>query len=300
MHRSLESNQKSPLRRLGLVSAMVFLTFLSFGVWAYDTKNPTEYDIAREKKKIENVGIDQNKLGSIVDLDLVFSDENGESKPLKEFFLPNKPILLSIVYYKCPGLCNYHMNGVVAVLDDLKLNPNKDYRWVTVSMDVTETPDLAKDKKATYVDQELKKQFWTDEDLAKGWAFLTGSKENVEKLTKQLGFTYRWDAETMQFAHAAAIYTLTPDGKISKIISGIEFEPQTVRLSLVEAAKGQIGSVMDKIALFCFKFNPKKNKYTVYAYNFMKVGGALTVLLILIFLGPYWYQLYKSERAKEN
>lgn len=290
-------NIKQKRQGLALILSSFFVLFISAPGFSYDTKNPTPHDIEREKKKMENVGIDFDKLGENIDTNLIFFDEQGNPAPLKEFFVDDKPVLLSMVYYKCPGLCNFHMNGVVAALDKVRLSVNKDYRWLSVSMDVSETPELAADKKQTYLDQEAKNDEAKQDQLKQGWKFLTGDEKNVETLTEQLGFTYRWDGETNQFAHAAAIYTITPDGKIAQIIPGIEFLPQTIQLSLVDAAKGQIGTIVDRISLFCFQFDPKKNKYTVYAYNFMKVGGVLTILLLLIFLVPNFYKSIKKDNS---
>lgn len=268
---------------------------LSITAFAYDTKNPTPQDIERERKKIENIGVDPEKLGSKIDLGLAFEDEQGQSAPLKDYFNGDLPVLLSIVYYKCPSLCNFHMNGMVAALNKVKLTPDKEYRWLAISMDTSETPENASDKKEIYLNQEAKGDAEKRRLLSDGWRFLTGSEENVKALTEQLGFAYRWDPESRQFAHEAAVYIITPDASIAQIIPGIEFVPQTLQLSLVDAAKGKIGTFVDKISLFCFQFDPKKNKYTVYAYNFMRVGAILTILLLLIFLGPTLYQSLKRK-----
>lgn len=290
-------SKKVGYRSASLCAVLAFmLTCVSIpSAVAYDTKNPTPIDVERERKKLENVGANMSRLGSKIDLDIEFTDESGQTAPLKEYFNGDLPALLSIVYYKCPSLCNFHMNGVVAALNKVKLETNTEYRWLTVSMDTSETPEDALAKKTLYLDQEASDDAALRERLNQGWKFLTGTEENVQKLTEELGFTYRWDPESKQFAHEAAIYTVTPDGTISQILLGIEFIPQTIQLALVEAAKGKIGTFMDQISLFCFQFDPKKNKYTVYAYNFMKVGAVLTILLLLIFLGPNLYQSLKRK-----
>ncbi|MCO5112940.1 MAG: SCO family protein [Bdellovibrionaceae bacterium] len=281
--------------QFGLFAILWVLCAFPLFAQAYDTKNPTEVDVARERKKLENVGLNPDKLGSQIDLNLEFADEHGNTAPLKDYFNGDLPVLLSLVYYRCPNLCNFHMNGVVAALDKVKLQPNTEYRWLTVSMDTEETPEQALDKKKLYLEQESKEASTKREQLENGWKFLTGSEANVKALTEQLGFAYRWDPESKQFAHEAAIYTVTSDGTIAQILPGIEFIPQTIQLTLVDAAKGKIGTFVDKMSLMCFQFDPKRNKYTVYAYNFMRAGAVFTVLLLLIFLGPNLYQSLKRK-----
>jgi protein SCO1/2 len=149
-------------------------------------------------------------------------------------------------------------------------------------MDGSETPDLAMKKKISYIDQ------YDVEGAEEGWKFLTASPATIKQITKEMGFSYKWDEKTKQFAHSAAFYTITPDGEISQIIKGIGFEAQTVRLALVEAARGSVGNVIDQILLFCYQFDPSKNAFTLYAFNLMRIAGALTVLVLGIILIPLW------------
>ena len=273
----------------------LFLSFFifisgSFFAYGYDTKTPTSHDIAREKEKIKNIGIDLNKKGGAVNTSLIFSSESGEDLSLGTYFSQGQPILLSMVYYRCPNLCNLHMNGVIEALEQMNLKAGKDYRWVTVSMDSQETPDLAAEKKEIYINQHKKK-----DEARKGWSFLTGTLANVKELTHQLGFKFKWDDESQQFAHSAALYVLGPEGKISQIISGVQFDPKTLKFSIIEASKGRVGSFIDRALMMCFQFNPKKNKYTIYAYNIMKLGGVLTLLVLGVFLIPFWIKTAKSS-----
>lgn len=256
---------------------------------AYDTETPTKYDIEKEHAKMENVGIDFSKKGEEVNLNLPFTNEAGETKSLGTYFKNGQPTLLSMVYYMCPGLCSLHMNGVTAALKDLNLKAGKDFQWVSVSMDFNETPQLAADKKESYIDSFEKK-----DEARTGWSFLVGNESSVKELTDQLGFTYKWDEETSQFAHSSAIYVITAEGKISQIISGVEFDPKTLRLAIVEAAEGKVGSFIDRALMMCFQFNPKKNKYTIYAYNVMKIGALITLFLLSVFLLPSWIKVKKS------
>jgi len=235
-----------------LFSTFIIL-ILSANAWAIDPA-----DSALLPNELQNVGIDQSVLGNQISVSTVFVDEEGNKGELSDFMLDGKPTVLSVVYYNCPGLCSLHMNGAAAVFEKLQLSASEDFNWVLITMDGSETPDLALKKKISYLDRyEVK-------GAEAGWKFLTTTPENTEKITQELGFSYKWDEKTKQFAHSAAFYILTPKGVISQIIPGVGFETRTVRLALVQAAEGAIGSVVDQLLLFCFQFDPSKNKYTLY------------------------------------
>ncbi len=259
-----------------IILLLIFIVwgFLSWGV------DPTQTALLPEE--FENVGIDQSVLGAELSTNLEFVDEEGHHGELKSFFLPGKPSLISIVYYKCPGLCGLHMNGAATLFKDFSLKVGKDFNWITITMDGSETHDLALKKKLNYIGE------FGVQGASQGWKFLTSSEENIKKITQEMGFSFKWDEKTKQFAHSAAFYVITPKGKISQIIPGIGFEEQTVRLSLVQAAGGSIGNVVDQILLFCYEFDPTKNKYGLYAFNLMRIAGALTVLVLSIILIPLW------------
>ena len=216
-----------------MVTNIVSIIFLS--VWVCLTAfavDPNQTELLPEE--MQSVGIDKSVMGTKISLDTVFTDEEGEEVPLSSQFLEGKPVLLSMVYYNCPGLCNIHMNGAGALFQEMDLKAGEDFNWITVSMDHTEGPDLAVQKKISYMDQ------FEVEGSEGGWRFLTSinSKENLDKLTKELGFSYKWDEKTKQFAHSAAFYSISPDGLISQIIPGVGFDKKTVRLSLVDASQG--------------------------------------------------------------
>lgn len=255
------------------------LTFLCIASSAWALK-PTE--LAPLPEELESVGIDQKVLGTQLTTSLRFTDETGEEGELKKFFLKDKPSLISIVYYNCPGLCGLHMNGAATLFEKFSLRAGKDFNWITITMDGSETPDLAMKKKITYMDQ------FEVEGSGEGWRFLTSSDENIQKITQEMGFSFKWDEKTKQFAHSAAFYVITPGGKISQIIPGIGFEERTVRLALVQAAGGSIGTVVDQLLLFCFQFDSTKNQYSPYIFNLMRLAGALTVLVLGIILIPLW------------
>ena len=230
-------------------------------------------------KDLEDITI-KEQLGQLIDLELPFLNENNQSFALKKYF-GSTPVLMSIVYYNCPSLCNFHLNGLLEGLEKLSHNWKSPYQLVIVSMDSTEKAPLAKKKKNNYL-KEFKRL--NGENIH----FLTGSKNSIKQLADSLGFAFRWDEETEQFAHSPVAYALSPKGLISRYLYGVEFKPKTLKLSLLEAGSEKIGNMIDRILLFCYRFNPKENKYTLYASNLMKVGGVLIILALMILLIPIW------------
>lgn len=259
---------------------ILILVFLSSLVWAYDPSHPlvTGQELPKELK---GVGMTEH-LGDSIDLGLDFTSDAGEKVKLGRYFETGKPVLMAMVYYTCPNLCNYHLNGLLDAMKQLKWAAGQDFQLVMVSMNHREGPDVAAKKKANYV------KAYGRPELADGWHFLTGSEENVKKLANQLGFQFKWLEDQKQYSHASISYVITPAGKISRYIYGIAPEVQTLKMSLLEASSGKIGTVMDQILLFCFHFDPGKNKYTLYAWNIMRIGGALMVVLLAMFLIPLW------------
>lgn len=261
--------------------AILMASALATNAWAYDTKVlVTGHELPKE---LQNVGVEEH-LGANLDLNLPFTDENGQTAPLATFFHPGKPVLMAMVYYTCPSLCNYHLNGLTSAMKALKWTSGRDFEVVAVSMNSTETPDLAGKKKHNYL------ELYGRPEGNSGWHFLVGSTVNVQKLATQLGFKFYWMEDKKQFAHASVAYVVTPEGKISRYLHGIQIEPNTLKLSLLEASHGKIGNILEQAVMFCFQFDPVKNKYTLYAWNIMRIGGILMVLLLGIFLIPVWWR----------
>lgn len=225
---------------------------------------------------LRGVGIDQ-RLGQTVPLGLVFRDETGREVRLAEY-AGKKPILLTLNYYECPMLCTVALGGLVRSLRVLTLEPGKDFTIVTVSINPLETPPLAAAKKRTYL-EEL-----NHPGAAEGWHFLTGDAEPIRKLAAAVGFRYTYDAASKQYAHAAGIMILTPQGKIARYFYGIEYAPRDLRLGLIEASSGAIGTFADQILLFCFHYDPATGRYGAAAIGMMRLGGAVTVLVIVAFI----------------
>jgi protein SCO1/2 len=220
--------------------------------------------------------------GAQVPLDLTFLDEQGKTVRLSDYIDGSKPVILTLNYYACPMLCTLQLNGLIAGLAKMEWTPGQEFEMVTVSINPNETPRLATFKKQAYI------QEYGRPSAASGWHFLTGKEANIDALADPVGYGYKYVPETNQYAHAAVTYVLTPDGKISRYLYGIIYDPQTLRLSLVEAAEGEIGTSLDVVLLTCFHFDPNKGRYTLAAYNVMRAGAVMVMLGLGVSLGTYW------------
>jgi len=227
---------------------------------------------------LKKVGIDQH-LNEQLPLDAVFKDEQGRDVRLGQFF-NGKPVVLSLVYYQCPMLCNQVMNGMLGSFRQISFNVGDQFEVVTVSFDPNETPALAAAKKQTYV------AGYHRANGAAGWHFLTGDAANIKRLADAVGFRYTWDEQTKQFAHASGIMVATPEGKLARYFYGIDYPPKDLRLSLVEASANKIATPVDALMLYCYHYDPSTGKYGVVIMNVMRVAGVITIILIvgLLFL----------------
>jgi protein SCO1/2 len=257
------------------IAALLWLAFGAVAAQATDSQPPP---ILRE------VGIDQH-LDQQVPLDLVFHDETGQAVQLGQYF-GSKPVILALVYYECPMLCTLTLNGLVSALKVLSFDVGNQFNVVTVSFNPQETPALAAAKKQTYLER------YGRVGAEQGWHFLTGDAAAIQRLTEAVGFRYVYDAEQKQYAHAAGITLLTPQGKIARYFFGVEFSPRDLRLGLVEASHNQIGSPVDQLLLYCYHYDPTTGKYGAVAMNMVRVGGVLTVLA----LGGFVIMALRRER----
>ena len=233
----------------------------------------------------EGVRIEEN-LGRVLDLRLTFRDEDGNVVPLNSYFHKGRPVILDFVYYQCPMLCNLILNGQTQVMREIPWNPGTEYEVVTISIDPTETPALAREKKSVHVASYGRP--------APGWHFLTDNDGNAKKLAELAGFHYRYDAVQKQYAHAAGILILTPDGKIARYLYGVRYKARDVRFGLAEASEGRMTMAIEKLMLLCYQYDPQSNSYVMFARNFMKMGGVLTVLFIAGFI----LKMLHAERNK--
>ena len=229
---------------------------------------------------LKKVGIEQ-RLNSQIPLDATFRDETGREVRLGEYFKAGKPVVLTLVYYECPMLCNQTLNGLVGALEAVPFTPGKDFEIVAVSFDPREGPDLAARKKETYLRR------YGRAGAEDGWHFLTGDKDSIDKLAQSVGFRYVWDDESKQFAHASAIMVVTPDGRLSHYFYGIDYSPKDLRLALVESSEGKIGSPVDALILYCYHYDPATGKFApvmavLRAAGVLTVAGLLALILFLV------------------
>jgi protein SCO1/2 len=222
---------------------------------------------------LQNVGFEP-QLNAHLPLDLAFRDETGRDVQLRQYFT-QKPVLLALVYYGCPMLCNQTEQGVVGALRMLSFNPGRDYEVVFVSFDPRESPDMAAQKK------ESAMTHFRRPETAGGWHFLTGSKESIDALTKSANFRYSFDEKSNLFAHAAGIMLLTPDGRISRYFYGVEYPARDVRLGLVDASAGKIGTPIDRALLFCYQYDPTTARYSASILKIIRLAGVLTILALV-------------------
>lgn len=225
---------------------------------------------------LDDIGIDQ-KLNAQVSLELPFRDEAGQTVRLGDYF-KDRPVVLALVYYRCPMLCTLVLNGTVRALRAVPLTPGKDFEVVAVSFDPREGSELAAEKKANYL------KTYGHPETASGWHFLTGDEASIRKLTDAVGFRYKWDEANKQYAHASAIMVLTPQGKVSKYFYSVEYSSRDLRLALVEASENKIGSRVDQVLLYCYHYDPTTGKYGLAVMNLIRAGGALTLLALGTFI----------------
>jgi protein SCO1/2 len=253
-------------------NALLALAFLVYpAACAAQLTGPVQ-NIGVRPELLKEVGIDQ-KLNSSIPLDLVFRDEAGNAVKLSQFF-GQGPVVLSLVYYDCPMLCTQVLNALDRSFKDVPMDIGKDFGVVTVSIDPSETPKLASAKRDLYAG------IYGRPGGAAGWHFLTGEQSQIRQLADAVGFRYAYDADSKQFAHASAVMVLTPNGKISRYFYGIQYPSRDMRLGLVEASEGKIGSPVDQVLLFCYHYDPVTGKYGLLISRVIKASGLLTVLAI--------------------
>ena len=236
---------------------------------------------------LKQVGIDQ-RLNNQIPLDLTFRDESGREVRLGDYFKKGRPVLLTLVYYECPMLCNQVLNGVVGTLGAVTFTPGKEFEIVTVSFDPREGPELAARKKESYLKR------YRRENADVGWHFLTGDKADIEALARAVGFRYVWDEQSKQFAHASAVMVATPGGRLSHYFYGIEYSPKDLRLAVVEASEGKVGSPVDALILYCYHYDPAAGRFAP-VMGVLRAAGVLTVLGVAALL----FYLTRKTRRRE-
>ena len=257
--------------------------------------SPKYYDPAQSEpngmpEALKAVGIEQ-KLGSQLPLDTELKDEDGKAVKLGNYFNTGRPVILALVYYECPMLCNQVLNGLTGSLKGMSFDAGKEFDVVAISFDARENdkPDLAKNKKASYVER------YNRPGSEKGWHFLTGTQESIDKVTSSAGFSYKWDEKSNQFAHAAAVMIVTPDGKMSRYFYGIDYSPKDLKFGIMESAQDKIGNAAEQLLLYCYHYDPASGKYGLAILNVIRLGGVLTVLGMGVMGFVFWRKNKKKE-----
>jgi protein SCO1/2 len=223
---------------------------------------------------LQQVGIDQH-LNQQLPLDLRFRDESGKDVRLGDYF-GKRPVILSLVYYRCPMLCGETLNGLTSSLNVVNFQLGQEYDVVTVSIDPRETPDVAAQMKSVYLHRYNRHSPVAEQ----GWHFLTGAQDQIQQLAQAVGFRYVYDPRINQYAHAAGIQVATPDGRLSQYYYGIEYSPKDLRLGLIQASKNHIGTVVDQLILYCYHYDPSTGHYGAIVMRVLRLAGLATVLLV--------------------
>jgi protein SCO1 len=282
-------------RHAAFLSFVSFVTFVYFvrsapvlaqmtGAPAAGFKREPGAPSSQLPRALREIGFDQH-LDEHLPLDTPLRDEQGRAVQLGEYF-GRRPVVLVFAYYDCPMLCTLAINGLSSALKVLSLDPGADFEIVTVSIDPRDTPAAAAAKKAGYLER------YKRAGAAAGWHFLTGDQPSIDRLTKAAGFRYAWDPETKQFAHPTGIIVLTPDGRMARYLFGIEYGPRDLRLAIVEASAGKVGSPADALLLYCYHYDPMTGRYGVAIMRVMRIAGAATVLT----LGGFIVVMLRRER----
>lgn len=232
---------------------------------------------------LKDVGVDQ-KLNGSIPLDLAFRDEHGKTVALGRYF-HGKPVILTLVYYNCPMLCTQVLNGLDRSLEQIPMSIGQDFEVVTVSIDPTEQPSLAEAKQAVYLGM------YNRPGAARGWHFLVGEEASIEQLARAVGFRYAHDPDSKQYAHASVIMLLTPEGRLSRYFYGVSYPARDMRLGLVDASGGKIGSPVDQVLLFCYHYDPHTGKYGLLISRVLQLAGLATILIGGVFL----IRLFRGE-----
>ena len=224
----------------------------------------------------QQVGIDQ-RVGETLSPGLTFRDERGADVTLREA-IGGKPTVLALVYYRCPMLCTLILNGLLQSLLEIDLVAGDRFNIVTVSFDPAEGPELARTKKGHYL------KAYGHPDAAGGWRFLTGSQASIDRLCRETGYRISADPATGQFAHGSALVLLTPEGRISRYLFGVSYPARELRLSLVEASAGKIGTATDQFLLLCMRYDSSTGRYGLAITRILRIAAAATVLGLAGFL----------------
>ena len=231
--------------------------------------------------ELEGVTIVEH-LDEVLPLDLAFTSDDGRPIVLKELFDGTRPVVLQMGYYRCPMLCNLVLNEAMDGLGGVEdLSAGSDFRLVSVSVNPEESHELARVKKEGYLLE------YNRDGASRGFHFLVGSAENSKALADAVGFEYKLQ-ESGEYSHAAALFIITPEGRISRYLYGVKYEPRTLRFALMEGAEGRIGSTLQRFILWCHAYDPDSGGYVLLAQRIMQLGGVITVFVLVVGVGLLW------------
>jgi protein SCO1/2 len=238
---------------------------------------------------LDQVGIEQ-RLNQRVPLNLMFVDENGQPVELREYF-GSKPVILALVYYQCPMLCSEVQSHLVGALKGIsRFTIGRDYDVLTVSFDPRDTPKDAVANKKSYMSR------YRRAGAEQGWHFLTGRKDQIDGLASAVGFHYKWDPQSQQFAHGTGIMLLTPDARIAQYYYGIDYFPRDIQMGLIEASEGKIGNLADQVLLYCYHYDPAQGRYGVVIFNILRISALATLLL----LGGFMLVMFRRDMLAKH
>jgi protein SCO1/2 len=220
----------------------------------------------------------KQRLNEQLPLDATFKDEYDREVTLGKYFNQQRPVILAFVYYQCPMLCTQVMNGISSSLRALTFTAGQEFDVVLISFDPRDKPAAAAEKKRSHL------KYWASEQTSGGWHFLTSDEATVKRVANAAGFTYQWDPQTEQFAHVSGVLVATPEGKLARYFYGVEYSPKELRLALVEAGQGHIGSAIDELLLYCYHYDPESGRYGVMIMNLVRAAGILTVASMVGFI----------------
>lgn len=246
----------------------------------------------RAPEQLAGVGLDQ-KPGQQVPLDAAFEDESGRQVLLRQYIDGNKPVVLNLMYHRCPTLCGLIAQGLLSAMSELAYTPGNEFTLITISIDPGDTPAIAAQKKAVAL-RDLDRP-----GAENGWHFLTGRRSQIQRVTQAVGFNYAWDDNRQLFDHPAVLVILTPDGRVARYLTGVKPKPFDVRAGLLDASEGRISTgVVDWFIHYCYTYDPAAGSYALAAMNVMRLGAAVSVAVIFSVLGTLWVRDYQRTRAQ--
>lgn len=237
---------------------------------------------------LRGVGVDE-QLGSLLPAEASFLNSEGQEVTLGDYLNQDRPVLINFIYHNCPMLCSIALEALGQTLSDMEWTPGEEFDVISVSFGAGETPEMAARAKERMITKLGR------EEAADGWHFLVGDSTNIQLLTQSVGYSFKWVAQTQEYAHPAVLVFAGEDGTVTRYLHGLDLPADDVRKALVEASEGKVGSAVDQILMFCYQYDPDSNSYVIHATNLMKLGGMFTLMVIGIGLFVFWRKERDSQ-----